>query len=496
MGVVKDAKIARKCAKKLLAKLGREPTQAEIAKAVEKKKAKKGKAAPDAAAHGDATPTAAAPPPASASGAAYLAEHAVACTRDGAPAAAAVEPVVAFADAAALFGGDVAARLGAAFAAPTPVQAVAWPAACGGGDVVALAKTGSGKTLAYLLPAFRAAAAAPAGSLAVVVLAPTRELAIQIGADAAAWGGRLETVVVYGGADRRGQQRELRAKRPSCVVATPGRLKDFVDDRSLDLAAVACVVLDEADRMLDMGFEPQLAAIVDAMDGGADVERQTLFFSATWPAGVRKLASKYARGAAGPPLVVSIGGALGDGDGSGLRANAAIGQSFFKLDDSEKDEQLAKLIDGMADSDRMICFTNTKRRVDYLAKSLWADGFGASAIHGGRSQAEREEALRKFKTNEWPLMFATDVAARGLDLPDVSVVVNFDMPRDVEQYVHRIGRTGRAGKSGRSVTFWNPAYDTECAGALAKIARDAGQPVPDWLDAVAAKGKAGKNWAV
>ncbi|KAH8099198.1 helicase [Aureococcus anophagefferens] len=245
-----------------------------------------------------------------------------------------------------------------------------------------------------------------------------------------------------------------------------------------------------------MGFEPQLAAIVDAMDGGADVERQTLFFSATWPAGVRKLASKYARGAAGPPLVVSIGGALGDGDGSGLRANAAIGQSFFKLDDSEKDEQLAKLIDGMADSDRMICFTNTKRRVDYLAKSLWADGFGASAIHGGRSQAEREEALRKFKTNEWPLMFATDVAARGLDLPDVSVVVNFDMPRDVEQYVHRIGRTGRAGKSGRSVTFWNPAYDTECAGALAKIARDAGQPVPDWLDAVAAKGKAGKNWAV
>ncbi|KAH8099199.1 helicase [Aureococcus anophagefferens] len=202
MGVVKDAKIARKCAKKLLAKLGREPTQAEIAKAVEKKKAKKGKAAPDAAAHGDATPTAAAPPPASASGAAYLAEHAVACTRDGAPAAA-VEPVVAFARRRALFGGDVA-RLGAAFAAPTPVQAVAWPAACGGGDVVALAKTGSGKTLAYLLPAFRAAAAAPAGSLAVVVLAPTRELAIQIGADAAAWGGRMETVVVYGGADRRG----------------------------------------------------------------------------------------------------------------------------------------------------------------------------------------------------------------------------------------------------------------------------------------------------
>ncbi|KAH8046697.1 helicase [Aureococcus anophagefferens] len=340
MGVVKDAKIARKCAKKLLAKLGREPTQAEIAKAVEKKKAKKGKAAPDAAAHGDATPTAAAPPPASASGAAYLAEHAVACTRDGAPARPSSRR-----------------------------RAVAWPAACGGGDVVALAKAAARRS-AYLLPAFRGAAA-PAGSLAVVVLAPTRELAIQIGADAAAWG-RMETVVVYGA------------------------------------------------------------------DGGA---------------------------AAGAP-----------GEAAVLRP-AAIGQSFFKLDDSEKDEQLAKLIDGMADSDRMICFTNTKRRVDYLAVALGRGG--ASAIHGGRSQAEREEALRKFKTNEWPLMFATDVAARGLDLPDVSVVVNFDMPRDVEQYVHRIGRTGRAGKSGRSVTFWNPAYDTECAGALAKIARG-GPAVPDW----------------
>ena len=135
-------------------------------------------------------------------------------------------------------------------------------------------------------------------------------------------------------------------------------------------------------------------------------------------------------------------------------------------------------------------------QVDHVAAALWSEGFGSSAIHGGRSQKEREEALRKFKTNEWPLMIATDVAARGLDLPDVSVVVNFDMPRDVEQYVHRIGRTGRAGKSGSSVTFWNVAYDRECAAALATIARGANQPVPDWLEAHAKKGKAGKNWRV
>lgn len=478
MGIVKDAKIARKCAKKLLAKLGREPTQAEIAQAVATKKAKKGQAAPAAAAVASS--------PASANGAAYLAAHQVACTRDGVSDDTAIEPVVAFADAAGLFGKETADRLGAAFAAPTPVQAVAWPAACSGGDVVALAKTGSGKTLAYLLPAFRAAEKAPAAAgPAVVVLAPTRELAIQISEDATKWGGALKTVVVYGGADRRAQKIKLK-QRPACIVATPGRLKDFIDDRSIILTGVACVVLDEADRMLDMGFAPQLTAIVEAMGKGA---RQTLFFSATWPTSVRKLASKYSAS----PLVLSIGGS---GEGSGLQANKDVTQTFFKLDDSEKDAQLALLIDGMADTDRMICFTNTKRRVDYLAKSLWADGFGASAIHGGRTQAEREEALRKFKTNEWPLMFATDVAARGLDLPDVSMVVNFDMPRDVEQYVHRIGRTGRAGKSGSAVTFWNPAYDTECAGALAKIARGAGQAVPDWLDEVAAKGKGGKKWAV
>ena len=229
---------------------------------------------------------------------------------------------------------------------------------------------------------------------------------------------------------------------------------------------------------------------------GARTERQTLFFSATWPAAVRKLAANYAQRGGAAPLVISVGDALAGGQDDGLAANKAIAQSFFKLDDSEKDEQLAKLIDAMGDADRMICFTNTKRRVDYLAKSLWNDGFGASAIHGGRSQAEREEALRKFKTNEWPLMFATDVAARGLDLPDVSVVVNFDMPRDVEQYVHRIGRTGRAGKSGKSVTFWNPAYDADCAPALAKIAADAGQPVPDFLAAAAAKAKTSKLWKV
>jgi len=151
----------------------------------------------------------------------------------------------------------------------------------------------------------------------------------------------------------------------------------------------------------------------------------------------------------------------------------------------------------MSDDAKVVVFTNTKRRADKLAKLLWENGYGCAAIHGDKNQVEREKSLKSFRSGEWPVLVATDVAARGLDIDGVSHVVNFDMPHDVEGYVHRIGRTGRAGKTGTSVTFWNPDYDTECAPALAKIARDANQPVPPWLDKVAAKlGQGKKNWAV
>ncbi|KAJ1453974.1 P-loop containing nucleoside triphosphate hydrolase protein [Pelagophyceae sp. CCMP2097] len=485
-----DAELAQKVAAAQAKKAAKQPAEAE-AEVEATPEAKKAKKAKKAAAAPAAAPAAAAVP---AVDAAFFAAHLVKCSRSG----AAVEmprPVLEFPAAAALFGQEFIGKLTAkGFITPTPIQSIAWPVAAQGDDLVAIAKTGSGKTLAYLLPAL--VVPANGKKVRVLVLAPTRELAQQISRDAllfdcCAAGGPKPALTIFGGADRSAQKSALK-KGAFLVVATPGRLQDFINTKDVDLSTVGMVILDEADRMLDMGFEPQLASIKTAL--GA-TKRSTLFFSATWPPAVRKLATSYATGV---PLVVSVGQET-DEKGeleAGATANKSVAQAFEKLDDSEKDAALVKIIDAMGEKDRMICFTNTKRRVDYLHKALWQEGYGSSAIHGDRSQREREDALKKFESGEWPLMFATDVAARGLDLPDVSVVVNFDMPRDVETYCHRIGRTGRAGKTGKAVTFWNAKYDIECSPALAKIARDAGQPVPDWLDEVAKKSKTSKLWKV
>lgn len=366
------------------------------------------------------------------------------------------------------FGDEIIAKLKKKFTAPTPIQAVTWPAAMRGVDVVGVAKTGSGKTLAFALPALVRGGKS-------CFLAPTRELAQQIAAQAEEFCSRV--ACVYGGAEKNAQAKK--AEKATCIVATPGRLEDV--SRTSDLLAdVAVCVLDEADRMLDMGFEPQLTAIVKKMTRN---DRQTLFFTATWPKAVRKLASKYCCGQEGDGGMITIH--VDQRDDDEMRANKSVSQEFKRLDDSEKDAALVTVIDSLADTDKLLCFTNTKRRVDYLANALWREGYGTAKIHGDCAQRDREIALGKFKSGEWPLMFATDVAARGLDLPDVNCVVNFDMPREVEQYVHRIGRTGRAGKSGRAVTFFNDAYDIPCAPALAKIAHDANQPVPDWLQQLA-----------
>lgn len=180
-----------------------------------------------------------------------------------------------------------------------------------------------------------------------------------------------------------------------------------------------------------------------------------------------------------------------------LVANKAVHQQFFELDDSEKDAKLWGLIQELGKDAKIVAFANTKRRIDYLAKACWEEGLGASAIHGDKSQADRDKALKAFTTGEWPLMFATDVAARGLDIKGVTHVINFDMPRDVENYIHRIGRTARAGSKGVAITFWNKSYDIPCAPALAKIAREAGQEVPGWLEDWAKKAsrqKKDKNW--
>ena len=383
----------------------------------------------------------------------------------------------------------IVARLSSAFPSPSPIQAAAWPAACAGKDVVAVAKTGSGKTLAFLLPMFHGMKRH--GGVEGLVVAPTRELAIQIQAEAEKFGAAhgFQSVVVYGGASAYEQKNALRTKKPCLVIGTPGRLTDLMSQEGvLSLAELSVIVLDEADRMLDMGFEPQIKQIF----GATPTKRQTLLFSATWPKSVRKLAAGYLNQDKSCVEEIFIGEGASDGE---LAANKAITQRFIEARDHEKDEHLYNLICEFPDESRVVVFANTKRRVENLAKTFAAEGFGTVSVHGDKSQADREASLRKFVENKAPLMMATDVAARGLDIKGVTHVINYDMARDVESYVHRIGRTGRAGELGAAVTFWNVDYDKPCTPALCKIARDAGQAVPDWL-AKYEKIKESKQWRV
>jgi len=213
-------------------------------------------------------------------------------------------------------------------------------------------------------------------------------------------------------------------------------------------------------------------------------ERQTLLFSATWPKSVQKLAASYLRET---KIEVNVG------ETEELAANKAVSQEFFKLGDDEKEAKLWKLMDGMKEDAKVIVFANTKRRITNLQKAVWNSGYNCVALHGDMKQHDRDVSYADFVSGKAPVLFATDVCARGLDIKGVTHVVNFDMARDVESYIHRIGRTGRAGMEGISITFFNEDYDTDCAPALAKIAREAGQKVPEFLEKAANKAGKGKN---
>lgn len=397
-------------------------------------------------------------------------------------------PFASFDDAIGVFGAQVVAALkNSGFVTPSPIQAQSWPVAVRGDNLVAVAKTGSGKTLAFALPTLCALKGKSAGKGPLaLVLAPTRELATQIEEVVVKFGKvvGVSSTCIYGGVPKGPQAKSLRSK-PALVVATPGRMVDLLQDKATELGDAGVVILDEADRMLDMGFQPQIAEIFEALPP-AD-KRQLLLFTATWQKSMKKLAAAYLNG---KPLHISIGCT------EELTANTAITQIFFEITDDEKDNKLLREVYAMADDAKVVVFVNTKRRADNLAKLLWENGYGCAAIHGDKQQGDREKALKSFRSAEWPILVATDVAARGLDIDNVTHVVNFDMARDVESYVHRIGRTGRAGKSGVSITFWNPDYDKECAPALAKIAQDAGQEVPSWLAKHAAGPGKGKLWSL
>ena len=323
------------------------------------------------------------------------------------------------------------------YATPTPIQREAIPAVLAGRDVLAGAQTGTGKTAAFVLPILQNLAAPAGRAPRALVLTPTRELAAQVAESARAYGRHvdLRTVVLFGGVSEKPQIAALRA---GCdlLVATPGRLLDLVQQRILDLGQVRCCVLDEADRMLDMGFIHAIRQILKLLPR----ERQTLMFSATYSEDIRLLAGRSLRN----PVAIEV-----------APRNAAadrIDQLVYRVPKEHKRELLAHLIDS-GNWHQVLVFTRTKHGANRLTQGLLGSGVRAAAIHGNKSQAARVRALADFKQNRVTALVATEVAARGLDIVELPHVVNFELPNVPEDYVHRIGRTARAGGSGSAVSL-------------------------------------------
>ncbi len=331
------------------------------------------------------------------------------------------------------------------YTTPSPVQAQAIPLLLNGRDLLGCAQTGTGKTASFALPILHAIHERPAQirprCCRTLVLAPTRELAGQVGKSFTTYGAgiRFKQTLIYGGV---GQNPQISAMRGGVdvLVATPGRLLDLIDQRCVDLSQVEFFVLDEVDRMLDMGFYRDVKRIVSLLPP----KRQSLFFSATLAPNIVELAQLILR----DPARVSIAPETTTAE--------RINQQVCFVDREDKKPLLELLLAGQSKAQEgklTIVFSRTKHGANKLAKSLCAAGFQAEAIHGNKSQAQREKALEKFKKGLTPVLVATDVAARGVDVKDVGLVVNYDLPNEPEAYVHRIGRTARAGAEGRAVSF-------------------------------------------
>ena len=374
---------------------------------------------------------------------------------------------------------------------PTPVQKYSIPIVMGGRDLMACAQTGSGKTGGFLFPILSQAyingpssAAPPQGGMGFrqrkalptsLILAPTRELVSQIYDESRKFAYRswVRPCVVYGGADIGTQ---LRSMERGCdlLVATPGRLVDLIERGRISLANIKYLVLDEADRMLDMGFEPQIRRIVEQEDMPGVQGRQTLMFSATFPRDIQMLARDFLR----DYIFLSVGRV-----GS---TSENITQSVEYVEDIDKRSVLLDILHTHGAGLTLI-FVETKRMADSLSDFLINQNFPATSIHGDRTQRERERALEMFRNGRCPILVATAVAARGLDIPNVTHVVNYDLPTDIDDYVHRIGRTGRAGNTGKSTAFFNRG-NRGIVRDMIELLKEAHQEVPGFLENVAREG--------
>jgi ATP-dependent RNA helicase RhlE len=354
----------------------------------------------------------------------------------------------------------------AGYTHPTPIQQQAIPLAMAGRDLIGLAQTGTGKTAGFTLPIIHNLLTAPLTDdqgrpvhrVRVLILTPTRELAAQVEESFRKYGkySELRVVPIFGGVGIEPQSRTLR-KGVDVVVATPGRLLDHMERQNVNFDDLEVLVLDEADRMLDMGFAPQLNRIVDEIPA----YRQTLLFSATMPPEVEALARKYLR----KPVVVQVG----------RRSEAAstVTHAVYPVPRERKTTLLVELLKE-ADMDSVLIFTRTKHGADRVVRHLEDAGIAATAMHADKSQGERTRALEDFKSGKIRVLVATDIAQRGLDVSGISHVINYDVPQQPEDYVHRIGRTGRAAASGDAYTFMAP----DEISMVRTIERTIGQQIP------------------
>eukprot|EP01111_Echinosteliopsis_oligospora_P003833 TRINITY_DN1601_c0_g1_i1.p1 TRINITY_DN1601_c0_g1~~TRINITY_DN1601_c0_g1_i1.p1 ORF type:complete len:446 (-),score=142.34 TRINITY_DN1601_c0_g1_i1:35-1372(-) len=359
------------------------------------------------------------------------------------------------------------------FAKPTPIQAQGWPLGLEGRDIIGIAETGSGKTLAFGIPAIiHIMNKSPAERKlpSVVVLAPTRELAQQIEEvmKKACIPSGVKSTCIFGGVPKPPQAATLKAG-VDIIIATPGRLIDLLQDGAAKLTNVSYLVLDEADRMLDMGFQPQIRAVIQEIKS----KRQTLMYSATWPTDVQVLANNYFTN----PIRITIGS-------ENLSGAKKVTQIVEVCEDWEKRNRTKALLKKLfVNNCKILVFMLYKKSCDQITRELQRD-FPCDSLHGDKTQAARDQVVAQFRKGDMPILIATDVAARGLDIKDIKYVINVEMPLVMEDYVHRIGRTGRAGEVGYAHTFFSP-NDKQHARQLVRILQESNQKVDDALAKIA-----------
>ncbi|KAK9886642.1 hypothetical protein WA026_017563 [Henosepilachna vigintioctopunctata] len=358
----------------------------------------------------------------------------------------------------------------AGFEKPSPIQSQAWPVLLSGEDLIGIAQTGTGKTLAFLLPALihidgQLKPREERDGPKVLVMAPTRELALQIDKEVKKYHYKgIKAVCLYGGGNRR-EQVKVVTEGVDIIIATPGRLNDLVAAGHVNLESLTYAVLDEADRMLDMGFEPQIRKIMYSINPS----RQTIMTSATWPHGVRKLAESYME----DPVQVYVGSL-------DLAATHSVTQTIVLVEDDDKFDMFLEFARNMDPTDKVIAFCGKKATADDVASDLALQGIPCQTLHGDREQCDREQALQDITDGTIQILIATDVASRGLDINDITHVLNYDFPRNIEEYVHRVGRTGRAGKFGESISYFTRS-DWAQAKELINIMEEAQQYIPEEL---------------